>query len=246
MNFTKEENSDIIVIEIDTKTYDGYETFIKCKNLPKYTISGNKVITDKLSFNYTFGGLDVNIPKHTPAKNEFDYQKYVVEKALERERYAAALECGLGKCRISLSFAHDVADYTKKKVLYICPLQVMEDTQRECDRVFGYRMSNLRNEPWKSDVALINYESLRQIDMKDVSGIVLDESSILKGSDSQTRKYLTDLASSVRFRLAASATPSPNDQTEYGTHAVWLGQASTLKEYYSRYFRKDGVKRTHP
>jgi superfamily II DNA or RNA helicase len=52
---------------------------------------------------------------------------------------------------------------------------------------------------------------------------------------------LTRAASNVKFRLACSATPSPNDQTEYASHAVWLGMCATQKEFYSKFFVKDGT-----
>jgi superfamily II DNA or RNA helicase len=49
------------------------------------------------------------------------------------------------------------------------------------------------------------------------------------------------LSANVKFRLALSATPSPNDQTEYASHAVFLGICNTQKEFYSRFFVKDGT-----
>ncbi len=143
---------------------------------------------------------------------------------------------------INLSWAKNVSEHTKNKVLYMCPLSVVEDTQRECEKLYGFRMSNLKNESWKTDIAIMNYESRKEIHMKDVSGFVLDECSILKNGDSKTRQYLQEMVNGVRFRLAASATPAPNSKTEYATQAVWLGMASTLKEYYARYFLKDGTK----
>jgi len=230
------------LIPIDTKTIEGYRLFIKCKELPKYKIVGNNVVTDLLSYNYIFGGDDLEKIKHTNIGSEFDYQLYVIEKALDREKYAFFADCGIGKSVVELAFCHTVAEKTKSKSLLLCPLGVMEDMQRECVRLYGYRMSNLRKENWTTDVAIINYEAMREIDMRNVNCLVLDESSILKNGDGAIRRYLTEMAHNVRYRLACSATPSPNEQTEYGTHAVWLDVASTLKEYYSRYFRKDGTK----
>lgn len=231
----------IVEIPIDINSLDGYNLFIKCKSLPKYKVSGDKVITDKLSYNYVFGGQKLQHISHKPLGTEFDYQLYVIEKALEREKYAFFASCGLGKTVVELCFAHTIAEKTKCKSLVLCPLAVMEDQQRECERLYGYRMSNLRNESWKTDVAIMNYEAMREIDMRNVNCLILDESGILKNGDGATRKYLTEMAYNVRYRLACSATPSPNEQTEYGTHAVWLDISSTLKEYYSRYFRKDGT-----
>lgn len=229
-----------ITIPIETGTIKGYRDFIKCKELPVYKIFGNNVITDELSYAHVFGGEVVKPIEHTTGGSLFDYQRYILDSALKKERYACFADCGLGKTRIELAWAHDVAKATGKRVLLQCPLAVVEDQQRECESMYGYRMSNLRREKWSTQVAIINYESTRELDMRGVSGFVLDESSILKNGDGKIRKYLTDMVSNVKYRLACSATPSPNDQSEYATHAVWLGYASTLKEYYSRYFRKDG------
>lgn len=229
------------LIPIDTNTIEGYNLFIKCKELPKYKIVGSNVVTDLLSYNYVFGGEILEKIGHTPIGSEFDYQTYVIGQALDMEKYAFFADCGIGKSVVELAFAHTISEKTKTKSLLLCPLGVMEDMQRECNRLYGYRMSNLRKEKWTTDVAIMNYEAMREIDMRNVNCVVLDESSILKNGDGAIRKYLTEMVHNVRYRLACSATPSPNEQTEYGTHAVWLDVASTLKEYYSRYFRKDGT-----
>jgi hypothetical protein len=230
-----------VTIPIDTSTTDGYRLFVKCKDLPTYKVIGSSVITDDLSYNHVFGGCEIGSISHNEDSMLFDYQNHILNNALKRERYAVFADCGLGKTRIELAWAHDVAMKTGKKILILCPLAVMEDQQRESETMYGCRMSNLRKESWSEQIAIMNFEGMKEIDMRGVGGVVLDESSILKNGDGKIRKYLTEMVSNVRYRLACSATPSPNDQSEYATHAVWLNYASTLKEYYSRYFRKDGT-----
>lgn len=230
-----------ITIPIDTKSIDGYKLFIKCKRLPCYKVVGQSVITDSKSYEYVFGNMNTNVIDHKKHKIEFDYQGYVVSRALERERYAAFLDCGLGKTIIELMFAHDIINTIGGKAIIWCPLQVIEDIQRECVKLYGYRMSNLRNEEWKTNVAILNFESRKNVDMRFVNAAILDESSILKSGQGEICEYLTKSVQNVRFRLACSATPSPNDQTEYASHAVWLGISATLKEFYSKFFVKDGT-----
>ena len=58
---------------------------------------------------------------------------------------------------------------------------------------------------------------------QDYAGIVLDESSILKDLTGATRQALTEWVAKVPFRLAATATPAPNDLIELLSHAEWLG-----------------------
>jgi hypothetical protein len=52
---------------------------------------------------------------------------------------------------------------------------------------------------------------------------VLDESSILKSTDGKYRTRLIEECDPVPFRLAATATPAPNDFMELGNHAEFLG-----------------------
>ena len=52
---------------------------------------------------------------------------------------------------------------------------------------------------------------------------MLDESSILKDLTGATRRALTEWVAEVPFRLAATATPAPNDLIELLSHAEWLG-----------------------
>lgn len=233
--------SDRIEIPIDTTSLDGYNLFIKCKKLPRYQVEGNKIITDKKSHGYIFGDSDQQIVTQKKHGIEFDYQDYVIQKALERERFAPFLDCGLGKTIIELGWIHSVIDHIGGRGLIQCPLAVVEDIQRECVRLYGYRMSNLRSQKWTTDIAIVNYEGRYDVPTKDLSAFCLDESSILKSGDGEVCKYLNKLASYCNFRLACSATPSPNDQTEYASHAVFLGISSTLKEFFSKFFVKDGT-----
>lgn len=224
-----------IKIKINTNTSNGYKKFIKCKKLPKYFVKNNIIYTDKESYNFVFSGKS---DKKLTCNNSdlFDYQEYITNIALNNKRYAVFADCGIGKTRIELKFA----DTINKKVLYLCPLSVMDDIQLEAERM-NISISNLRKSKWVEKIGLINFENMKKIDMRGVSGIILDESSILKNGDGKIRKYLTDLSSSVEYRLCCSATPSPNEHSEYATHAVFLGYASTTKEFYSRFFRKDGT-----
>lgn len=219
-------------------TPDGYATFIRCKSLPSYRVVGEEVITDEASYRLVFG---LGATRHVSAEDAhlFDYQAWVTNMALERQRFAVFMDCGLGKTAVEVAWAHAVARKVGR-VLFVAPLAVVEDIQRFTERFYGYRMSNLRSEPWQTDVAIINTESRRDVDMSRVVGIVLDESSCLKSETGETRKWITDLVKPCRYRLACSATPSPNELAEYATHAVWLGHATTLNEFYGQFFKKDG------
>ena len=220
---------------------ESYRRFIQCKRLPSYRVAGSSVITDEQSYAAVFGSAGSLDSASADAGHLFDYQQHVVTRALGMRRFAAFLDCGLGKTAIELEWCHAVARSANVRVLMLCPLAVLEDVQRFCQSFYGYRMSNLRHEKWSTDIAILNWESMRDMSGHDFGAVCLDESSILKNSAGQTRKWLQGLVNGCEWRLAASATPSPNEQAEYATHAVWLGYSATPNEFYSRFFIKDGT-----
>jgi hypothetical protein len=68
---------------------------------------------------------------------------------------------------------------------------------------------------------------------------VLDESSIIKSHESQTRRALIDACRGIDYKLCCTATPAPNDYVELGNHAEFLGVLSQ-KEMLATWFVHDG------
>ena len=222
-------------------TPEGYATFLRAKKLSAYRVVGREVVTDPVSYAAVFGGA-LAVVDATEAQNPhlMKFQADLVGRALDRQRFAIFADCGLGKTPMALAWAHAVAE--QGKVLVLVPLAVFNQWKRECLRFHGTTMVDLRaGETWTEGIAIANYEARRDIDMTGVRGIVLDESSILKNENGDTRDWLCALAAGVPYRLAVSATPAPNDHAEYASHAVFLGYATTAKEFFSRFFRKDGT-----
>lgn len=153
----------------------------------------------------------------------FDFQKHVVEWGIKKGRAAFFEECGLGKTLQQLEWARQVAEHTGGSVLILTPLAVASQTQSEGEK-FGI-MSRLV--ACVDDVAcginITNYEKLDQFDGVKFAGVVLDESSILKNFTGKTRIRLTERFAETPYRLCGTATPSPNDYTEFGQHAEFLG-----------------------
>jgi superfamily II DNA or RNA helicase len=218
----------------------GYDLFIGCKRLATYRVEGRTVITDATSYAAIFGGDIDTRSIVSDAPHLMDFQTYLVQRALDRRRFAIFADCGLGKTAMFLAWAHAVEKHGK--VLILCPLAVLKQIKRESERFHGTTLVDLRaGEAWTSGLAIMNYESRRDIDMRGVAGIILDESSILKNDAGETRDFLISLSANIPYRLATSATPAPNDHAEYASHAVFLGYARTAKEFYSQFFRKDGT-----
>tara|TARA_R110000851_G_scaffold332335_1_gene508145 strand:- start:49 stop:2229 length:2181 start_codon:yes stop_codon:yes gene_type:complete len=159
----------------------------------------------------------------------FDFQKFTVKTALKKGRFAVFADCGLGKTLMQLSWAEEVFNYTGKKVLLLAPLAVVEQTKREAVK-FNINLNSFD---------ITNYEQLKNTDTSIYSGVVLDESSILKGRDGKLSRYIIDTFKMTPYKLACTATPSPNDHMELGQHSEFLGVMSYL-EMLAMYFVHDG------
>lgn len=175
------------------------------------------------------------MPIHSPL---FDWQKLVVEWAVRRGRCALFEECGLGKTAQQLEWASQVAAKTGGNVIILCPLAVAEQTVAEGVK-FDVHVNHCRQpEDVKAGVNIINYERIHLFDDVLFSGVVLDESSILKSFDGKMRRFLTERFSGTPYRLCCTATPAPNDFTELGQHAEFLGICSPA-QMLATYFIND-------
>ena len=161
--------------------------------------------------------------------NLFDFQEYIVKIALKKGRFAIFADCGLGKTLMQLSWAESVYEYTNQPVLILAPLAVVKQTRDEALK-FGINQNSFE---------ITNYDQLKNIDCSLYSGVVLDESSILKGKDGKLSTLIIDSFKSTPYKLACTATPSPNDHMELGQHSEFLG-AKTYLEMLAMYFVHDG------
>lgn len=151
------------------------------------------------------------------------HQKVAIEYALARGRSAMFLDTGLGKSLCELEFARQVAEETGKPSLILTPLAVAGQMIRE-GRKFGIDARQIREpEEVGKGIMVANYERLPKLDPEKFGGIVLDESSILKSFAGQTRNRIQAAFENTEYKLAATATPSPNDHMELGNHAEFLG-----------------------
>lgn len=169
----------------------------------------------------------------------FDWQTAIVRWALIKGKCAIFADCGLGKTAMQLQWADMVSRHTDKPVLILAPLAVSKQTKNEGEK-FGIKVTICRKqEDVHSGVNITNYEIIEHFDASEFSGVVLDESSILKDSTSATRKELTAKFENTPYKLCCTATPSPNDFVELGTHAQFLG-VMTQQEMLSTFFCHDG------
>lgn len=166
------------------------------------------------------------------------HQRAVLDFALNKGRSAAFLDTGLGKSFIELEFARQCAEETGKPSLILTPLAVAGQMVREGQK-FGIDARQIREQSEVgAGVMVANYERLPKLDPQCFGAVVLDESSILKSYAGRTRAAIQEAFEATRYKLAATATPSPNDHTELGNHAEFLG-AMRQQEMLSKWFIND-------
>lgn len=173
----------------------------------------------------------------------FAFQAFIVDRALRCGKYAIFADCGLGKTIMQLEWAHQVSIHTGRPVLILAPLAVSGQTIAEGDK-FGipvmkyYPEMNTMNET-PNGIYITNYEQLGNVNAEDFAGVVLDESSILKNFEGQTKKDILDSFANTPYKLACTATPSPNDPMELGNHSEFL-DVMGRNEMLAMYFVHDG------
>ena len=158
-----------------------------------------------------------------------DFQKYGVTTALRKGRFAFFFDCGLGKTFCQLEWSRLVNYKTNHKVLILAPLAIVEQTKKEAVKF------NIDIDVFD----ITNYDQLKNIDISIYGGIVLDESSILKGRDGKLSSLIISKFRNFKYKLACSATPSPNDHMELGQHSEFLN-GMTYLEMLAMYFVHDG------
>jgi hypothetical protein len=177
---------------------------------------------------------------HELSSNLKPFQNAITSWALRRGRAAIFAGTGLGKTLMQLTWARVVCDHTDARVMILCPLAVAEQTITEAQKFGIPGVAYAADDTGElSDIVVTNYERFEKFDIADFEGIVLDESGIIKSHDGKTRKILTDACRMIPWRLCCSATPAPNDYTELGQHAEFLG-VMDAKEMLAMFFVHDG------
>ena len=153
----------------------------------------------------------------------FDFQKYIIEKAIKKGRIAIFADTGLGKTLIQLSIANNVIKETNKKVLILTPLAVAFQFILEAEKLGIDDIEYSKDGKHTKKIVICNYERLHYFDSNDFVGVILDESSILKNFDGKIKWQITSFVKKIPYRFLSTATPAPNDYIEFGTSSEALG-----------------------
>jgi len=188
---------------------------------------------------FTPSGFEVNDSDLNP--NLKPFQRDVTKLSLRLGKFCNWANTGLGKGLMLLSWADAVCKYTKNDVIILAPLGVSKQLVREStkfaiDTPVKYCADGSEVHP---GITITNYERFGRFDLSRFVGVALDESSILKSETGSTCQLIISAFASTPYKLACSATPSPNDFMELGTQCEFLGIMSRV-EMLAMFFTHDG------
>lgn len=191
-------------------------------------------------------GFDVDPSEVSPALKP--HQRDAVIWACKGGRRALFESFGLGKTVQELEFCRLVAKRMGDKALIVLPLGVRQEFTRDAVRLLGipapqYVRTMAEAAAAPGQILLTNYERVRDgdIDPRAFGCCSLDEASVLRSFGSKTYQTFLDKFQGVKYKLVATATPSPNKYKELIHYAGFLevmdtGQALT------RFFKRDSTK----
>lgn len=188
----------------------------------------------------THSSSGISLPDEFLNSALFPFQRDLVKLALKAGKFCIWANTGLGKTIQQLSWADAlIKSGTVQKVLILAPLGVAKQTVVEGQK-FGITVKYVPdNNAVVEGINITNYDRIHKIDCSQFEAVVLDESSILKDESAATRNFIIETFKHTEFKLACSATPSPNDYMELGNHCEFLGVMSR-SEMLSMFFTHDG------
>jgi hypothetical protein len=162
----------------------------------------------------------ITIPDSALHPDAFPFQRDLTRFAARKGRAGLFAGTGMGKTIMQLMWAGGIGH----RVLDVAPLGVTHQTVKEGER-WGIPVTYARSQEHAASegITITNYEMVDHFDPDAFDAVVLDESSILKGLTSATRKKLGEMFAHTPMRLCCTATPAPNDIAEIANHAEFLG-----------------------
>lgn len=198
------------------------------------------------------GGLDVTEADVNPKL--LPHQREAVIWACKGGNRALFESFGLGKTVQELEFCRIMAEKDGGWALIVLPLGVKQEFSRDAVQLLGWEKAPqyvrtmeeakmAMQQPTKNRVLLTNYERVRDgdIDPAAFSATSLDEASILRSFGSKTYQTFLDKFRNVKYKLVATATPSPNRYKELIHYAGYLNVMDTGQAL-TRFFQRDSTK----
>ena len=176
------------------------------------------------------------------------HQRDAVRWAVEGGCRALFESFGLGKTVQELEWCRIITEHEGGQALIIMPLGVKQEFCRDAVELLGMEkpvyvtcMEEIRRTPDK--ILITNYERVRDgdIDVNYFCAVALDEAAVLRSFGSKTYQTFLPRFKNVKYKLVATATPSPNKYKELIHYAGFLGVMDTGQAL-TRFFQRDSTK----
>lgn len=176
------------------------------------------------------------------------HQRDAVQWAVAGGRRALFEAFGLGKSVQQLEWCRIITEHIKKTALIICPLGVKQEFAHDAVHLlqmaaptYVRNMDEIRS--CQNHIMITNYERVRDgnIDPTYFSAVSLDEASVLRSYGSKTYQTFLNKFQGVKYKLVATATPSPNRYKELIHYAGFLEIMDTAQAL-TRFFQRDSTK----
>lgn len=245
-----------LTVSLDSFDQEAYDLFLRAKQLPEkriefdWTTDTYKVIAPARFAHILDATLKApQVLRGELAAHLFDYQRWIVEQALDARRYAVWADTGLGKTAMFVEWSRQVAG--EGGVLILEPnRECAEQTRELAAEYYGelaieplYSRKDL--EAWCSaptGISIATHHLLAREElpaMKRLAGLVVNESSILKTGGGSIKWNLIHSAKGIPFKLSCTATPAPNDTMEYASQASFLEKLRSEGDILWTYFTRD-------
>lgn len=166
---------------------------------------------------------DFGFPLAWMPESAFDFQEYIIDRAVRKGRIGMFADTGLGKTLMQVVIAENIIRKTNKRVLILTPLAVAFQFIDEATRIGVSDIEHSKDGTFSKKIVVCNYERLHLLNPDDFVCVMLDESSILKNFAGKTRDQIVAFIKRVPYRFLSTATPSPNDFIELGNSSEALG-----------------------
>lgn len=239
-------------LTIDTRSIADYRKFLAIKQLPSYGFRGSTaLVPDEYAATLGLAVDNRTYADYVPSPFLFDYQAAIAAMAIRKKKYCVFADCGLGKSLIYFEWAKYVSRQIDdgQCVLIIDPLMVISQMLDEAAKWYPdldiARVPSGQLGEWlatgKENIGITNYEAMTDIPQRGrLAGLILDESSMLKSHYGKWGTACLELGRGLRWKLAGSGTPAPNDRIEYANHAVFMDAFPSVNSFLARFFVNRG------
>lgn len=181
-----------------------------------------------------------------------EYQKKIVNTALNENGYGIFSDTGTGKTVMGLELANHF-----KKTLILCPLSVIETAWiDDCHKFYSNKtIVNCHGNSKKDridrlnstvDIYIMNYESFKilknEIRDNNFDCLIVDESSVMKNMTSQITSDILEMITVIPHRYVLSGCPTPNHNAEIFPQMKLVDNELFGNNYYgflAKYFTQD-------